>query len=56
MLLFFKFCYSFVFLSVVIYRGDMPSGDGNNLMSPKSESMIKASTATGVKDASRNYP
>lgn len=49
-----------VFLSVVIYRGDMPSGSGNGNNTITSTIMevpnVIASTATGVHNASKNYP
>lgn len=57
----FFFSYSIVFLSVVIYRGDMPSGNGDAVSGGSSCNKevpnVIASTATGVHNASsKNYP
>lgn len=52
---FILFSYSIVFLSVVIYRGDMPGGDGSSCN--KEVPNVIASTATGVHNASsKKYP
>lgn len=58
---FFFLSYSIVFLSVVIYRGDMPSGNGDAVSGGSSCNKevpnVIASTATGVHNASsKNYP
>ena len=58
--LYFYFSYFIVFLSVVIYRGDMPSGNGDAVSGGSSCNKevpnVIASTATGVHNASKNYP